>query len=500
MINSQNEFDNNINSIKALVGNPTELLIRNFIIGKRTHIDATIIYMNGLVEKDIIDRDILAPLMLHVDEDIKSIPQLEDYICRKYITVSDVKLSTDINNVVLNIKRGKTIICVKGSSNFIVADTTGGEYRKISDPTYETALRGPRDGFVENLEINVSIMQRRIHDKNLVTEKLSLGRRSQTDVVLMYIDDIADKSVLNELRNRLTSIDVDIISTPSVLCQYIEKHTFGVFPQTILTERPDKVQANLMEGKIALLVQGNPFVATFPTLFVEFFQTVEDYYFRTVISSFTRVLRYIAAFIVICFPAIYLSIIKFNPELIPVEFIKTIVRSRKGIVLTPFLSILSMNLMVEFLREGGLRLPSKIGQTLSVVGGIIIGNAALEAKIVSSLTLLVVGATTIATFLIPNYEMSLSLRILSYPTLILSNWLGLLGVAISMFMILAYLCSLDSYGVPYFSIKLGDLKDTFVRAPIWMMNKRPGAIPNNNPVRQSNFRSMFKRRKNGEEK
>lgn len=497
--NSQNSQNDTINIIKSLVGDVNELTIREFFIGQKSNIPGTVIYMHGLVQKDIIDRDILRPLMIYANDDLKNIPNLEEYIAKKYITVGAVKTSLDINEVIDSIKRGKTIVWINSSSTYIIADTTGGIYREVTDPQYETSPTGPRDSFVENLETNISMLKRRIKDKSLKTESFTLGRRSQTDVILMYIDDIADKNILNELRSKLTSIDVDNVQSVSMTKQYLEKYPLGIFPQTISTERPDRVEANLMEGKIALLVQETPFVATFPTLFVEFFQTVEDYYYRSILGSFTRLLRYLAAFIVICLPAIYLSIMQFNAELIPIEFIKNIVKARKGIVLTPFMSILSMNLIVEFLREGGLRLPTKIGQTLSVVGGIIIGNAALQAKVVSSLTLLIVGITTIATFLIPNYEMSLSIRLLSYPTLILSNWLGLLGVAIAIFLILGYLSSMESYGVPYFSFHKGDIKDSIIRAPIEMMTKRPESIPNTNPTRQTNFRSKFKRSKNGKE-
>ncbi|EPY2308130.1 spore germination protein, partial [Clostridium sporogenes] len=233
-------------------------------------------------------------------------------------------------------------------------------------------------------------------------------------------------------------------------------------------------------------------------VFFEFFQAIEDYTQRTIISSFTRLLRYFAVFIVTTLPAIYITLIKFNPELIPFKFIGAIIESRKGIALTPFMSILSMNIIIDFLREGGLRLPFKIGQTLSVVGGIIIGDAAIRAKIVSSTTLLVVGVSTVATFLIPNYDMAISIRLISYPMLFLGNFLGMFGITIGWFFLIAYLCTLESYGIPYFKIYKSDLKDILVRMPVYKMKKRPEIIPNSNPTRQSNFRDLFRRKYNGE--
>ncbi len=280
-----------------------------------------------------------------------------------------------------------------------------------------------------------------------------------------------------------------------MLEQFIEYSPYSIFPQAFFTERPDVVEANLFEGKIAIIAEGAPFVMTAPAVFFEFFQAIEDYTQRTIISSFTRLLRYFAVFIVITLPAIYITLIKFNPELIPFKFIGAIIESRKGIALTPFMSILSMNIIIDFLREGGLRLPFKIAQTLSVVGGIIIGDAAIRAKIVSSTTLLVVGVSTVATFLIPNYEMAISIRLINYPMLFLGNFLGMFGITIGWFFLITYLCTLKSYGVPYFKIYKSDLKDILVRMPVYKMKKRPEVIPNSNPTRQSNFRDLFRRKR-----
>lgn len=497
MNENNNILQQKINEIKSLVKSSNSLIIKNFDIGKKSSVEGAIIYINGLSNKDIIDKDILKPLMLYVEEDLSTVQDLSYFLNKKYITMSNSYIETDINKALEAIKRGKCLLIIQGDNNFIVIDTTGGEYRTISDPENETSIRGPRDSFVEKLETNISILKRRIKDANLTIESFTLGRRSQTDMVLVYIDDIVDKELLKEIRTRLSSIDIDNIQGNSIIDQCIERHTFSIFPQTIATERPDKVQTKLMEGKIALIVDGNPFVATYPTTFFEFFQTVEDYYFRTIVSSFARIIRYIAAFIILALPSIYITLIKFNAELIPGDFIKSIVESRKGIALTPFMSILSMNLIVEFLREGGLRLPGKIGQTLSVVGGIIIGDAAIKAKIVSSLTLLIVGTTTVATFLIPNYEMALSIRLIGFANLIMANWLGMLGLTVSLFFLLAYLCSLDSYGVPYLSFKKSNAKSSIIRAPIWMLNNNPESTPNNNTVRQGNYRWKFRRKKNG---
>lgn len=491
----ENNYNNQIDFIKCEIGKKNPIVIKNFYIGKTEPLNASIIYINGLANKDIIDRDILTPLMIHVQEVLTPNEDSLDYLAKRYIAMCNTSIETDINNVIEALKGGKTIILVENVNNFIVIDTTGGNYRSITDPQIESPIRGSREGFIENLETNVSILRRNIKDKNLSTENFKIGRRSQTDMSLMYIDDIVDKDVLNEVRTRIMAIDVDSVTDTGMIEQFIEDSPYSVFPQVFGTESPSVVKSNLMEGKIAIILNGTPYVLTAPAIFVQFFQAADDYNERTVVSTFSRILRSLATFVVIMLPALYLTLIQFNVELIPVKFINPIVQSRQGIALTPFLEILSMELVVELLREGGLRLPPKIASTLSIVGGIIVGNTAIESKIVSPTTLLVVGVCVIATFVIPNYEMALSIRFIRFPMLLLANSIGFLGIAAGSFILLVQLLSLESFGVPYFSLYHNDLKDVFIRAPLWKMNDRPLEVPNTNAVRQNDFRAKWWRKK-----
>jgi len=477
-------LNDNISNIKSQFGSQNELVIRNLVIGENGGIEATIIYINGLVNKDMIDRDILNPLMLHVQEDLTDMVNVEEYLYKKYIAVSNTYVETDLNKVVDNIKRGKTALIIQESCDIIIVDTAGGVHRAITEPTNDISLRGPREGFVENLETNLSILRRRIKDKNLVTDTFILGRRSQTDLVIMYLDDVVDKDYLQIIKDKINTIDIDSIASNSVIEQSIEEHPYSIFPQTIGSERPDIIEAALMEGRIAFLLSGTPYVTTYPTVFVEFFQTPEDYYGRTSQSLLIRIIRFIAVFIVISISSIYIIMIKFNSELIPIDYVTSLIQARNGIALTPFMSLLAMKLTIEFLREGGMRMPSKISQSLSVVGGIIIGDAVLKAKIASSSTLLVAGIETVASFAISNYQMSIAIRFLTYPMIMMANWFGSLGLVSGWFFIIAYLCSLENFGVPYLQFHKNDMKDIFVRAPIWKMNKRPEAIPHNDNIRQ----------------
>jgi hypothetical protein len=250
------------------------------------------------------------------------------------------------------------------------------------------------------------------------------------------------------------------------------------------TEKPDKAASKLLEGRFVLFTAGTPYALTAPSAFVEFMTAPEDYYERTMTGSAIRLLRYGAVLIILLLSPVYLSLISYNVELIPVTFITPIAQSRQGDPLPPLFEILFMEIMVEFLREGGLRLPPKIASTISIVGGIIIGNAAISSKVVSPTTLLVVGVTTVASFIIPNYEMASTLRILRFPMLVLADALGFLGVAIGCFIFLGHLLWLKSFNTPYFVFTRHDLEDMYIRVHLWKMKKRPDDIPMKDKVRQ----------------
>lgn len=494
------DLEKNIEIIKEGLGSQPSIIIRKFLIGTSNPLDAAIIYINGFIKPDRIEDAILKPLMQQVNEQLEQ-ENICDYLLRKYILIGNGWVDNDFNHIILMLKEGKTALILNGSTDVILLDTTGGEYRSITEPNNETVLKGSKEGFIENIDINISLVKRRIKDSNFVADKSLVGRRSQSEVAILYVKDIVDMDIVNEVRNRIKDIDVDIVTSVGILMQYIEDYTYSIFPQSFLTEKPDVVSYNLMEGRIAVMVSGTPLVALVPCLFTDFFHNIEDYTQRTILANFDRIIRYLAFFTIITLPSIYLTLVKFNAELIPIKFIAPIVQSRIGIALTPFLEIFLMEIVVEFLREGGLRLPTKIGQTLSVVGGIIIGDTAVKSRIVSPTTLFVVGITVVATFLIPNYDMSLCVRLLRFPMLMLANFLGILGIGLGWFFILHTLCSLDSFGVPYFSLNKGDRKDFIFRYPLWKMNQRPEAIPNNNSTRQTDFRhkwAMPRRKKNEE--
>jgi hypothetical protein len=492
---SRYNLKNYIELMKREIGPKSPIIVKHILIGKGQPIDIALMYVNALVNADIIDRDILQPLMLHVDENLNGRANIADYLAKRYVPMSYTTVTTNINEAIINMKRGKSILFVNNQPTFIIINTKGGQYRAIQESTEESAARAPKESFIENLGTNVSMIRRTIKDKNLAFENFTIGQRTQTDIVLVYLEDVIDKDVLNKVRERIIAIDSDNGNAAGFIEEFIEDSTYSIFPQMHSSERVDKVISRILEGRVAIVIDGTPMVLTAPALFIEFFQVVEDYYDRFIVANALRLLRFLAIFIVITVAPMYLVLIKFNSELIPINFLVPIIESRADIALTPFLEILLMEIVVEFLREGGLRLPSKIAQTLSVVGGTIVGNTAVESKFVSPTTLFIIGVAVVSSFVIPNYEMSLAIRFIRFPMLIAANIFGIFGIALGWFLIIMHLLSLDSFGVPYFSInKYKDLKDEFTRAPLWKMNERPEGVPHEDNIRQKDFRKTWWRK------
>ncbi|MGH4120573.1 spore germination protein [Clostridium sp.] len=489
-------IDTKMNNIITALGSSAPIKLKYISLGRDPSIQGAIIYIDGLVDKTIINRDILNPLMIELRCSILLNSDTASFLCSNYITADCSIINNNIEEVYKQVKNGNTLLVLENLEEYVIIDTTGGEIRRISDPDNETALRGSRDGFVENLEVNISLLRRKIKDSNLCIEKLVVGRRSQTDLALVYIKDLVNTNTLNEIRERINLIDVDSITGSGALMQFIDENPYSPFPMCFTTERPDRIAPSIMEGRIAIIIDGTPHSLTLPALFVEFFDTVEDYNERLISANFIRLLRFISVLLVITLPSIYLTLITYNGELIPVEFLVPVVQSRIGISLSPFIEILILEILMELLREGGLRLPSKIASTLSIVGGIIIGNAAVQSSMVSPTTLLVIGITIIASFVVPSIDMSISIRLLRFPMLFLANSMGIMGIATGYTLLILHLSSLENFGVPYMEFNKDDLKDTFIRAPLWKMNSRPAIISERNNKRQTDFRKKFRRKNN----
>lgn len=351
------------------------------------------------------------------------------------------------------------------------------EKRAISEPTNEPVIRGPRESFIEDLETNITMIRRRIKHPAMKTERLKFGTYTQTDVMLVYIDGICKKELVDEVKLRLGRIEIDGVLGTSYLEEYIEDNPYSPFPQLQSTERPDTVSASLLEGRIAIFVDGTPMPILAPVTLFMFLQSAEDYYQRYIASTWIRWIRYFFLLISLFFPSIYIAITTFHPEMLPPNLLITVAAAREGIPFPAFVEAILMEVTFEALREGGLRIPKAIGQTISIIGALIIGQAAVEAGIISAPMVIIVSLTGIASFVIPNFSFGLTIRLLRFPIMLLAGTFGMFGIVVSFFLIYLHLLSLRSFGTPYLSpiapFRVQDMKDVIVRAPWWKMRSRP---------------------------
>lgn len=474
------------------VKNSDDIINRSLNIGMNSKRKAALIYIESGIDKQILNNDILRPLMLvdlPPDEgNHGSISSITDHL----LTIGDIKSTDNLKEAVHYIYDGMVLLLVDGMPRVLVIDIHDGEFRGIDEPPGERTVRGSREGFVEVLDVNISMIRRRLRDPKLVVKKTIVGRRSRNPVAILYVEDIAAPELVAEVERRIAAIDTDGIVASGYIEQYIEDQPSALFPQVWSSERPDKMTMKLLEGRIVIIVHGTPLALVVPSLFVEFLQATEDYYERTMGAAYQRLLRFFAFFVAISLPALYISLLSFLPEMLPTTLITSLAQARKEVPYPVFFETIVQELIIQLTIESGLRLPGSVGQTVGVVAGIILGQAAVSAKLASPGIIIVVALTTIATFALPSSSMILASRVVRLPMLFLSAAFGLFGFSMGWLILLTHLTSLESLGVPYFApfapTRYRDLQDALFRFPLWKMEKRPASIPHQDDTRQGNTR------------
>ena len=481
----------NIQLVKNTLGNSSDLIIREFQIGEESNIKVAIFYTDGLVDNIIIQNYILRILMLDI-RDVHLKKNVESNILK--LLKNCVLPNGEIENVekaetfFRHLLSGDTILLLDGYAHGYIIDSRGWKDRGIQEADTQTVVRGPKDSFSETLLTYMALIRRRIKDTNLWMERTQIGRRTKTDVTIAYIKDIANDDIVQEVRNRLNNIDIDGILESGNIEELIQDQALTSFPTIFNTERPDTVAGGLLEGRIAIIVDGTPFVLLVPAIFFQFLKISEDYYQRFDISTLIRILRYICFIVALLTPSIYIAITTFHQEMLPTPLLISIASQREGVPFSTFIEVLLMEITFEILREAGLRMPRVIGPAISFVGALILGEAAVQAGIISATIIIVVSLTAISSFVIPSYNMSAAVRILRFIFMILATTLGLYGVSLGLIALILHLCSLRSFGVPYMSpiapYNSTDQKDTIFRFPLWKLNTRPRLINQENRVKQ----------------
>jgi spore germination protein KA len=352
--------------------------------------------------------------------------------------------------------------------------------RAIQEPETEQVIQGPREGFIEPLISNLGLLRYRLPTPDFRVSITRIGTKTRSLVAVCYLEEVANPELVKEVNKRLAAIDIDAILDVGYLEQFIEDNHFSPFPQILTTERPDKTVANILEGRVAILVDGSPFALIVPVVFSSFYQSSEDYTSRFLQGSFVRMARVVALVFSLSFSALYVAIISFNPELIPTRFAVAVAGGRAGVPFPALIEILFMEVSMEVLREATIRLPQQVGGALSIVGVLVIGQAAVAAGFTSPITVVVIALTTIGSFATPAYNAAFALRMLRFPLIFLAGIFGLYGLVVGLILITNHLLSLRSFGVPYMTpavpVDIQGIKDLVVRAPFWLMKKRPAHL------------------------
>ncbi|MFA9557022.1 spore germination protein [Evansella sp. AB-rgal1] len=476
------KIGDNLSFFKNAFSDCSDVLYRNIQMdGKR----ACLIFIDGLVNTTDIQQHVILDLIKQ-EENVSTIHDIEE----KTLSISQTVEENTLDKAVTAVLEGNTVLVIDGKEKLLIFDAKEFQTRGITEPESETAIRGPREGFVESLRVNTSLIRRKIRTTDLKMVSKIIGDKTQTGVAVMYLDGIADEKIVQEINNRLDRIKIDGILESGYIEELIEDDPWSVFPQVQITERPDTVAANLLEGRIGIVVDGTPFVILLPATFWQQFQASEDYYDRFHVAIFLRSIRLIFLGIALLLPALYIAVTTYHQEMIPTNLLLSIAASREAIPFPAVVEAFIMEISFEALREAGVRLPKTIGQAVSILGALVIGSAAVEAGIVSAPMVIIVSLTGIASFTIPKFSLAISVRLVRFPLMVLASVFGLFGIVIGTMVITAHLCQLRSFGTPYFAplapLKLSELRDVFMRLPLWMYNRRPSEFVKSNVKRQKN--------------
>lgn len=452
--------------------NCSDLNIREIKRDKNAQIH--LIYLSNFVDISIIDCSIIKPLLENIDS-IVDLNSFKDHILKGKIYHTNIYFEEDLDKIEKLILDGKYVILCNNLA--CVFEVTKQEKRSIADAPTEVSVKGARDSFIESIETNIALVRRRVKLSSLKTLNYEVGVVSKSKVTIMYIDGLSDKNIVENIKSTIKNMDVSSISSPAELEENIIPSGNSIFPQYVYTERPDKFCANLLEGRVGIFIDGFPTGYIVPGTFPMLMHDPDEYTTNFVVGSIKRVLRYIATVISLVIPGFYVAVTAFHPNMLPTKLTASIVNSKQNVPFPTFIEILIMLIAFEMLLEAGARLPKNIGQTISILGGLVIGEAAVNAKFVSPAVIVIVAAAGICGFLIPNQDLSNAVRISRFCLVILSAVAGLFGLSFGITAILYYLCSLKPFEVPYFyplSSSNGDktFKDTLFRNSLNVKRKK----------------------------
>jgi len=465
------DFTIDIELMRNEIGHNSDVHFREFYIGG-TDVCAAIIFVEGLSDRELIDKHIIRSLMANFTNGTVS----KKFIASRVLSIGELTEERVSTNLAAKVLTGSTALLIDGIPNALVLGTTKENKRPIEEPVSEALVRGPRIGFTETLCDNTALLRQCGENANLSFIKFQVGQRTKKELVIAYIKDITDPDLVEEVKNRIQSINVDDVPESGYVEQLIEDNYLSPFTQVQNTERPDRVFNALMEGRVAILLDGTPYALIVPVTFSMMLHSPEDYYERWLPSFLFRLLRYLAAAISLFGPSLYISFVSFHQGMIPTKLALSIIGTRDGVPFPAIIEALIMEVTIEILREAGLRLPKPIGPTIGIVGGLVIGEAAVQAGIVSPIMIIVVALTAISSFAIPQYSAGISLRLLRFPAMFFAAVFGLYGVVLFALFLCSHLVKLKSFGVPYVSPIIPDRLNNWsayvIRMPLMKMKRK----------------------------
>lgn len=459
--------------------------IREFRIGWK--LSACICYIDGMIDRDMLNLSVFPRLMSReiFCEIGKRCPV--DVLIENVLPVFKAKKQTRFTDIILSILGGSSVLLIDGCSECAVFETTGYKTRSVDQPVTEKVVKGSQEGFTEDLRINITLLRRIIKNENLIVEKMTVGKADNNNVAILYHDEYANPEVVQEVKKRISRINTDYLPGEGALEQYIEDNAFMLFPQTLSTERPDRAASFIMEGQIVLFADGTPFALSVPVTFFRLLHSSEDSNTRWLFGTFLRFVRIFGLFCATFLPGLYTAIILFHPEVIPTELLISITEAKEPVPFPTIIELLILEGAFELIREGGIRVPTAIGQTLGIVGAIILGQAAVTSGLVSPVVVIIVSITALGSFTIPNYEFGLAVRIERFLFITIGAILGIYGLSLMIFILAILACSVKSFGVPYFlpvAPKTKSTPDVIIRHPIWKQKTRPDSKQSANRQRQ----------------
>ncbi|MDT9027810.1 spore germination protein [Rossellomorea yichunensis] len=448
-------LDENVETVKSSLYETEDLKTRDLDF---LNTSCKLVYIDSLVDKKLIERNIIEPLL---DCKTETVPE-------SVIKNAEYRRTTDLEVTVKHLLEGSCALFEEGASSVLLLPVPAGDERAIQEPENEHIIKGAHDGFTENINQNIFLIRRRIKNPSLRIKNYSLGTKTNTKISILYMDELVDRGPLEILIQRIEAIDVKELQSAGELEELIEDNSYTLFPQLLPTERPDRAASYLLEGKSLVIVDRTPHVMVTPITFFSFYQSPDDYNNRWLIGSFFRLIRIFSFLMAISLPAIYIAIVSFHSEVLPLGILYAIKLQVEYVPLPPLFEALAMQIVLELLKEAAIRLPSPIAQTIGIVGGLVIGTAVVEAGFISNTMIVVVALTAIASFVAPVNQMGTGARIIAFPIMLAASFFGFFGIVLALVVLLIHLCRLESFGKPYLEpvapLHFKGLKDSFIKS------------------------------------